>query len=652
MCRPPGAQRGILHRRRAAQPPAHVPSAGSIAASVRPARHGRRTARAATTSRRATARAPCACRRAATNSAPLSRTSSRPDSVVGAGVGAGAGAVNTLRTRCSIARAGPVSRAENMTAASPHATATHTSASRGRRRTGRCAASTVRRARSRAATASGTSASRSARSSSFIAPPTRRRGRRARGAGGSSRSRAGGRASSRSRPACSRAGAGGRPPRGAPGPSAASAATTSSPRPPSSSSAGRVRHGARLRPQRAGPRPVDRAVDHDPVQPRAERPAAVEAVQRAQRRQERLLGDVLGGRRVVHDEPGRPVGRGPVAAEELVDRVRRPGLGGADERRLSPAAQRSSHAQPARDGVLHGANPTLARSGRSRPSARRPPPTRRRARSRPRARRPGTRPGSRGSPVPHGGGRRTPAAHARTPSRPARAAASRTRRITVPSRFASRYSTRGRATPRCTRKARTDHPGGTRIESAVPENAVRHPAGGGGGGTRSTTSESSSASTSSRRSPDHRGPTPTGRDPAPANPARPRDRGTRTAGRARAGSAPAARGGARDRAARCHAVANRPSPPSAPDARDRAPDGPGQRSAGGSGKELPAHRQRPRQSGEERELDEVHTPSTVDVSQEVPKRTSGLDPMCRYRLRGDTLLHVPARAGPDPPRAR
>ena len=101
-----------------------------------------------------------------------------------------------------------------------------------------------------------------------------------------------------------------------------------------------VRHGARPRPQRAGPRPVDRAVDHDPVQPRAERPAAVEAVQRPQRRQERLLGDVLGGRRVVDDEPGGPVGRGPVAAEELVDRVRRPGLGGADERRLAPAIPR------------------------------------------------------------------------------------------------------------------------------------------------------------------------------------------------------------------------------------------------------------------------------------------------------------------------
>ena len=29
--------------------------------------------------------------------------------------------------------------------------------------------------------------------------------------------------------------------------------------------------------------------------------------------------------------------------------------------------------------------------------------------------------------------------------------------------------------------------------------------------------------------------------------------------------------------------------------------------------------------------------------------TSGLDPICRWRKRGDALLHVPARAGPDPP---
>ena len=56
----------------------------------------------------------------------------------------------------------------------------------------------------------------------------------------------------------------------------------------------------------------------------------------------------------MHDEPRRAVHRGPVAAEELLDRLRGPALGRAHERGVAAAAQRPPHAQPPRDGVLHG----------------------------------------------------------------------------------------------------------------------------------------------------------------------------------------------------------------------------------------------------------------------------------------------------------
>src|SRR5439155_9288953 len=70
--------------------------------------------------------------------------------------------------------------------------------------------------------------------------------------------------------------------------------------------------GAELR----GASPVDRAVDRDPVQPRAEGTAAVEAVERAYGGEKRLLCDVLGRRGVVHDEIRGAVGARPVLAEE------------------------------------------------------------------------------------------------------------------------------------------------------------------------------------------------------------------------------------------------------------------------------------------------------------------------------------------------
>ena len=76
---------------------------------------------------------------------------------------------------------------------------------------------------------------------------------------------------------------------------------------------------------------------------------------------------------VVHDQPRRAVGRRPVAPEELLGRLGGAALGRAHERGFAAAAQRPPHAQPSRDGVLHGEllgrhrNPTTASAGRRGP---------------------------------------------------------------------------------------------------------------------------------------------------------------------------------------------------------------------------------------------------------------------------------------------
>jgi hypothetical protein len=57
------------------------------------------------------------------------------------------------------------------------------------------------------------------------------------------------------------------------------------------------------------------------VQPRPQRPAQVEARQRAQCGEEGLLRDVLGGGAVAGDQQRRAVGAAPVAREELLDGV-------------------------------------------------------------------------------------------------------------------------------------------------------------------------------------------------------------------------------------------------------------------------------------------------------------------------------------------
>src|SRR5919199_2855348 len=79
--------------------------------------------------------------------------------------------------------------------------------------------------------------------------------------------------------------------------------------------------------QRASSRPIDGAVDDDAVQPGPERTAAIEAVERADGSDERLLGDVLGRRGIVHDEVRGPVRTRPVAAEKPPRRGLRPRLG-------------------------------------------------------------------------------------------------------------------------------------------------------------------------------------------------------------------------------------------------------------------------------------------------------------------------------------
>ena len=70
-------------------------------------------------------------------------------------------------------------------------------------------------------------------------------------------------------------------------------------------------------------------------QPRPERFAAVEAVQPADRGQERLLGDVLGGGVVVHDQERAPVGARPVAVKEQLQVGLRAGERAGDQRPLA-----------------------------------------------------------------------------------------------------------------------------------------------------------------------------------------------------------------------------------------------------------------------------------------------------------------------------
>ena len=110
---------------------------------------------------------------------------------------------------------------------------------------------------------------------------------------------------------------------------------------------------AELAAQRARTRPVDCAVDDDPVQPRAERPPAVEAVERAHGCEKRLLRDVLRGGGVVDDEQRGAVGARPVQPEELLERRTEPPWAS----RTSAASRRSTA------GRRYAAVPTIAAAG-------------------------------------------------------------------------------------------------------------------------------------------------------------------------------------------------------------------------------------------------------------------------------------------------
>src|SRR6266511_515029 len=73
--------------------------------------------------------------------------------------------------------------------------------------------------------------------------------------------------------------------------------------------------------------PVDRPVDDDAVQPRAERTPAVEAVEGADRPRERFLSAVLRCRSVLDDAICGAVRAGPVLAKERIEIRDRSGLG-------------------------------------------------------------------------------------------------------------------------------------------------------------------------------------------------------------------------------------------------------------------------------------------------------------------------------------
>ena len=76
------------------------------------------------------------------------------------------------------------------------------------------------------------------------------------------------------------------------------------------------------------------------MEPRPERPAAIEAVEVAHRGEERLLGDILGQRGVVDDEVRGPVRGGPVGVEERLEVRGGSALGASHPGTLVPARAR------------------------------------------------------------------------------------------------------------------------------------------------------------------------------------------------------------------------------------------------------------------------------------------------------------------------
>jgi hypothetical protein len=100
------------------------------------------------------------------------------------------------------------------------------------------------------------------------------------------------------------------------------------------------RRPLRLSSQGASPRPVDRSIDDDAMQPGPEGSATVEAVERADGGQEGFLRDVLRRRPVLDDQVRRSVRAPPVAAKEGLERFSRSGLRGPNPYTLIPVGDR------------------------------------------------------------------------------------------------------------------------------------------------------------------------------------------------------------------------------------------------------------------------------------------------------------------------
>ena len=178
-------------------------------------------------------------------------------------------------------------------------------------------------------------------------------------------------------------------------------------------------------------RPVDRAVDDDPVQPRPERTAPVETVEVAQRGQERLLRDVLRGGRVLDDEIGGPVRPGPVLAKQRLEVRDRSRSGAPYPGALLPAGAHHALTIRASSGTRSIRGPGAERSGDLFASGE--------ARTRGHET-PTPTPRASGDPVPLGGPRR------RLPALDLRDDERRTARVEA-SRSSSRTGGRGRSGP-------------------------------------------------------------------------------------------------------------------------------------------------------------------------------------------------------------
>ncbi len=79
------------------------------------------------------------------------------------------------------------------------------------------------------------------------------------------------------------------------------------------------------------PRMVDSSIDDDPMQPGAEWPAPVEAIQGADRGKKCLLRDVLGSLRIANDQISSSMRVSPMASKECLESFFRTPLNGPNQ---------------------------------------------------------------------------------------------------------------------------------------------------------------------------------------------------------------------------------------------------------------------------------------------------------------------------------